>query len=75
MEKNEAPNNVSSHTKNYEIAPFILGWRRDRTIQAFFFHVFYVGWWTNPLNLPTRGGLSRVAKFLAHSFLTWLVVS
>ncbi|KAK7331509.1 hypothetical protein VNO80_31231 [Phaseolus coccineus] len=25
MEKNGAPNNVSSQTKNYEIAPFILG--------------------------------------------------
>ena len=25
-----------------------------------------MGWWANPLNLPTRGGLSRVAKFLAH---------
>lgn len=37
---NGAPNNVSSQTKNYEIAPFILGRRRDRTIRAFFFHAF-----------------------------------
>ena len=42
MEKNEAPNNVSLQTKNYEIAPFILGWRRDRTTRAFF-HAFLRG--------------------------------
>uniref|UniRef100_A0A6N2L1K4 Uncharacterized protein ycf68 n=1 Tax=Salix viminalis TaxID=40686 RepID=A0A6N2L1K4_SALVM len=29
-----------AQTKNYEIAPFILGRRRDRTIRAFFFHAF-----------------------------------
>ncbi|KAG0447319.1 hypothetical protein HPP92_028435 [Vanilla planifolia] len=27
--ENGAPNNASSQTKNYEIAPFILGRRRD----------------------------------------------
>jgi len=25
-----------------------------------------VGWWANPLNPPTYGGFSWVAKFLAH---------
>ena len=25
-----------------------------------------MGWWANPLNPPTRSGLSRVTKFLAH---------
>ena len=43
-----------------------------------------MGWWANPLNPPTRGGLSRVTKNLAHlevsrvgltSFLTRPVVS
>ena len=25
-----------------------------------------MSWWANPLNPPTRGGLSQVTKFLAH---------
>ena len=41
MEKNGAPNNVSSQTKNYEIAPFISFWG-DGGIVPFepFFHAF-----------------------------------
>ena len=38
MEKNGAPNNVSSQTKNYEITPFILWWRQDPFEP--FFHAF-----------------------------------
>nr|YP_009251690.1 hypothetical chloroplast RF68 [Colchicum autumnale]YP_009251703.1 hypothetical chloroplast RF68 [Colchicum autumnale]AKB92973.1 hypothetical chloroplast RF68 [Colchicum autumnale]AKB92986.1 hypothetical chloroplast RF68 [Colchicum autumnale] len=42
--ENGAPNNASSQTKNYEIAPFILGRRRDRTIRAFSFMFFPEVW-------------------------------
>lgn len=55
--KNGAPNNVSSQTKNYEIAPFILGRRRDRTIRAPFMPFPEV--WRKLLDSFFRGGLKK----------------